>query len=526
MDYQAIMSMLLRHRTYEEISTSVGCSRRDIATVKKAIGVHGITAQSFASMSTKDFEQFFPDRRKNISSEYADPHFAQVVEEMKRNRFFRLQQGWVNYVAGSSQLKKYSYSQYCALFNQYVRTNDLVATLQHQPGKALFVDWAGPTLSVVDMVTGEVFKAYFFVASLPYSGLVFCQAFADMKQQSWNRAHVNALEFIGGVTQLIVPDNAPTASHRAGRQDREVVITRSYRQLAEHYGTAILPARANKPTDKAHVEKMVQTVETRILGYLGKETWTSFEELNEAVSERLVDINENLRRVDRSTRRELFEAEEAGALQPLPAQRYEDVEYKQLKVGRNYHVMSDYQYYSVPYMLAGKTLSARITATRVSLFDGNELVCEHPRKHGRRGQYSTELSHAPKQHQDIHGLWSRQWFLDNARSHGPATVKVITQVLDRNEIEAQAYLACRNILTELGRRKKVTLEAACQELLKINGFASYSSLKRVMATLAAAKDEPATTGPAAQNTKNQEPAQGLLGAFVRDAEHYKGRGQR
>ncbi|ALQ29472.1 hypothetical protein ATC04_02240 [Arthrobacter sp. YC-RL1] len=213
-------------------------------------------------------------------------------------------------------------------------------------------------------------KAYFFVASLPYSGLVFCKAFSTMKQESWNQAHVNALSFYGGVPQLIVPDNAHTATRRRRGKDSEVVVTAAYRQLAEHYQCAIVPARKNRPRDKAHVERMVQAVETRIIGYLASQTWSCLDELNDAVHERLVDLNDRLRRVNGSTRRELFEAEEAALLAPLPDDPFESVEYKQLKVGRNYHVTSDYQHYSVPYELAGKILSVRMTARTVSMFDG------------------------------------------------------------------------------------------------------------------------------------------------------------
>ena len=171
-----------------------------------------------------------------MSADYADPHFAQILEEMKHNRFFKLQQGWVKYVAGTSTQKKYSYSQYCALFNRFAATNDVVATLQHEPGKAMFVDWAGPTMQVLDTVTGETFKAYFFVASLPFSGLIFCKAFSDMKQHAWNEAHVNALEFIGGVVQMIVPDNAATATHRRKRGDKEVVVTKLYLLEVKGFG--------------------------------------------------------------------------------------------------------------------------------------------------------------------------------------------------------------------------------------------------------------------------------------------------
>lgn len=156
-------------------------------------------------MTAADIDRLFPDGRKAVSQAYADPHFAQVVEEMKRNRFFTLQQGWVKYLGSNSDRKKYGYSQYCELFYRFAAVTDVVATLQHEPGKAMFVDWAGPTLPVVDTVTGEAGKSYFYVVSMPFSRLVF----ANMKQEVWNQAHVNALVFIGRVPQLIVFSYVP-----------------------------------------------------------------------------------------------------------------------------------------------------------------------------------------------------------------------------------------------------------------------------------------------------------------------------
>ena len=251
--------------------------------MKKAIATAGITADRFASMTAADIEELFPDGRKTVSQDYADPHFAQVIEEMKHNRFFTLQQGWVKYLGDPASRR-----------NTATRSTANCSTgsppsptswPRCNTNRARRCSWTGsarPCRSWT-LVTGETSKAYFFVASLPYSGLVFCQAFSNMKQEAWNQAHVNALAFIGGVPQLIVPDNARTATHKRTRADNEVVVTKSYRQLAEHYQTAIVPARSNRPRDKAHVERMVQAVESRVIGYLASETWTSFEELNDAV---------------------------------------------------------------------------------------------------------------------------------------------------------------------------------------------------------------------------------------------------
>ena len=202
------------------------------------------------------------------------------------------------------------------------------------------------------------------------------------------------------------------------------------------------------------MESGVNTVNKRVIGYLAEDVWTTVSELNEAIAERVHEINHDIRRTDGSTRFERFTAEEAPLLIALPDEAFEHVEWKQCKVGRNYHVTADYQHYSVPWKLAGQLLRVRMTSTRVSVFDGQQVVAEHRRKHRRKGQYSTSPEHVPPQHRDVSGLWSRRWFTDRAASFGPATEAVIGQVLDRHQIEAQGYLDCQNILETLGKRNR------------------------------------------------------------------------
>ena len=113
----------------------------------------------------------------------------------------------------------------------------------------------------------------------------------------------------------------------------------------------------------------------------------------------------------------------------------------------------------MPYKLTGQILKVRLTGVKVTVFDGEAVACEHPRKHGRKGQYSTLAEHVPKQHQNIDGLWSPKWFLDRARPFGPATVAVITAILERAKIPAQAFLDCQNILSGLGKNNRGLLAA-------------------------------------------------------------------
>ena len=114
------------------------------------------------------------------------------------------------------------------------------------------VDWAGDTMGIVDTDTGERIPAYLFVSVLPYSGYAYAEAFLDMKQESWIAAHVNAYRFYGGVTRILTPDNLKTGVIKNTKD--ETIINRAYREMAEHYGTAVIPGRPRKPKDKAFVE--------------------------------------------------------------------------------------------------------------------------------------------------------------------------------------------------------------------------------------------------------------------------------
>ncbi|MHB2024868.1 MAG: Mu transposase domain-containing protein, partial [Mycobacteriales bacterium] len=186
---------------------------------------------------------------------------------------------------------------------------------------------------------------------------------------------------------------------------------------------------------------------------------------------------------------------------------------------------ADYQHYSVPYRLAGRGLRVRLTTSALTVFDGADIVCEHRRLKGRKGQYSTLAEHVPARHRDVEGLWSRRWFIDRARAFGPATVTVIEQLLDRHVIEAQGYLDAQNILSGLGKRNRARLEAACQELINAGGHATYSTLKRIMAAIDSDAKAARPIVAAASSARRGDPKAVGPEVFVREASHYTTGGQ-
>ncbi len=128
---------------------------------------------------------------------------------------------------------------------------------------------------------------------MTYSQYTYVEAFLDMKQQSWIKAHIHMYEYFGGVAKILVPDNCKTAViHNGKRKDQQ--INQTYQELAEHYGTAIIPARVRSPKDKPNAEGTVGNISTWITAALRNEQFFSLAELNQAIRKKLLTFNQKL----------------------------------------------------------------------------------------------------------------------------------------------------------------------------------------------------------------------------------------
>lgn len=70
-----------------------------------------------------------------------------------------------------------------------------------------------------------------------------------------------------------------------------LVINRTYHEMAEHYGTVIIPARVCRPKDKPNVEGSINSVSTWILAALRNETFSTLNELNNAIRGKIKALN-------------------------------------------------------------------------------------------------------------------------------------------------------------------------------------------------------------------------------------------
>jgi len=133
----------------------------------------------------------------------------------------------------------------------------------------------------------------------------YAEATRTQRVADWIGSHVRAFAFFGGVPRLVVPDQLRTGI--TGPCRYEPGLQRSYEEMAQHYGTAVLPARPGSPRDKAKVEAGVLVAQRWILARLRNQTFFSLPELNARIAELLGEMNDRPMRLYGASRRELFE---------------------------------------------------------------------------------------------------------------------------------------------------------------------------------------------------------------------------
>jgi transposase len=176
------------------------------------------------------------------------PDFGGVHRELRR-KGVTVELLWMEYKQAYPD--GYQYSRFCWLYRQWAGRVDLVMRHQHRAGDKLFVDYAGQTIPIYPP-DAPVWQAELFVAVCGASNFTFAEATTSQRLECWIGSHVRCFEALGAVPALLVPDNLRAGVTQAHRY--EPLANRSYAEMAAHYGTAILPARAGKPRDKAKVE--------------------------------------------------------------------------------------------------------------------------------------------------------------------------------------------------------------------------------------------------------------------------------
>ena len=477
--YREILRLSSLNLSQQNIADSCNVSKKTVNRVLKRAKELGISWPLDANETDAVLAEKFFHSAKQVKTNKRMLDYDYIRKELLRNGVSK-KLLWTEYMeeCRANGDEPLMYSQFCYHIQQDEQKHRATMHINRKPGEQVEVDWAGDPAMIIDPDTGEIIKAYIFVGVMTYSQYAYVEAFLDMKQRSWINAHVHMYEFFGGVARILVPDNCKTAVvHNGGWKDQQ--LNETYQELAEHYGTAIIPARVRTPKDKTNAEGTVGNISTWITAALRNEQFFSLNELNHAIHDKLNQFNRKLFQKKEGSRLSLFLEEEKPLLSPLPATRFELSDWKTATVQFNYHISVDRMLYSVPYEYIKKKVDVRVTDTTIEIFYNHNRIASHRRLKGCPGQYSTITEHMPEDHQK-YLEWNGDRFRKWAERIGTSTYAAVNAILTSKAVEQQTYRSCMGLLKLTEKYSDELLEAACKKALSYTASPSYKSIKNIL----------------------------------------------
>jgi transposase len=415
--------------------------------------------------------RLFPPRAiKNILRK-PEPDWVEIHEELKR-KGATLQVLHEEYLAEHPD--GINYSLFCQRHREFKQTLKSHMRQTYVAGDRVFVDYAGPTMPIFEQALGNTLHAQIFVGVLGASNYIYAEAHWSQKLPDWIAAHVRMFEHFGGVPGVVVCDNLKSAVIKASRT--EPVINATYQNMADHYGTVILPARARKPKDKSKAENGVLIIERWILFRLRKRVFSSLGELNEAIRLLLIEVNSRPFKKLPGNRQSAFDAIDKPALMPLPSVHYEYAEFRKVRVGMDYMVEVDGRPYSVPDALRGREVELRLTATTVEVLCKGQRVASHVRSASNKP--SIDPLHMKDAHRHF-GLWNAADSLEWAQQAGAQVhgfLQVLLAAARTHEHGYRATTGLKKLASDFGNER---LNAACQRGIEI-GATTLSSIRSIL----------------------------------------------
>lgn len=509
-DVKKTLEMRDKGYSQRQIAKSLRISRETLRKIFSACDAKQISWSSVQNLNEQDIQNLLFEIEPSLNLGIKQPDLDHVHKELlKPGTTLKLL--WDEYVTDcrSSKVPFYKYSFFCEKYRDHVMKNNLTMHISHKPGKEMMVDWNGTTMLVWDRYTGEAMTAYLFEACLPFSMFCYVQACPSMKMQDWIDCHINAYAYFDGVSKILIPDNLKTGVE-SNKKYEDPVLNKTYQEMADHYGTTIMPARPRRPRDKAAAEASVYNATIAIVGKLRNRKFFSFEELNGAIREELDKLNEESFQKREGSRKTVYLEEELPFMQKLPSTPFELSEWKKAKVQLNYHISVEKMNYSIPYEYVGKYVDVKLTKSSVVVFYKMNQICSHKRLYGRVNQYSTNESHMPENHRRFQ--WNKDRFIQWSINIGPNTNIVIEKLFERCRIEEQAYKGCLSILKLADRYGSARLESACELAVRHISQPGYKNIRMILESNQDMKEK-----------KDKDNDHTDAHAFVRGADYYGGK---
>ena len=479
-DYREILRLASDPRNGQRsIAAIVHSSRDTIREVLKAAKEADVKWPLDELVTNEALKGILFPGRASMEVSYTAPDYSRIHQELAKPGV-NLTLLWTEYcrrceLEGTTP---YMYTQYCEKYRRWARVTKATMRIQHKPGDVMQVDWAGNTLDIHDSVSGDISKAYLFVAVLPCSCYTYVEVCGDMRLETWLMCHVHAYSYFGGVTRLLVSDNLKTGVTSNTRY--ETILNRSYQEMAEYYDTAIVPARVEHPKDKSLAEGTVKFASTWILAALRDFRFFSVMEAQDAAQEKLEELNSRPFKKREGSRKSAYLDEERSFMRPLPNEPYEPAVWTgELLVGNDYLVSDGLNKYSVPFDLIGEKVVLRLTKQAVEVFYRGSRAAIHLRSQTVQREPIVKPEHMPQEHRKYLN-YTAEAFTEWAVSIGENTSSVVRYFLSIGKEPEQGFKFCAS-MTKLAERYGVQrLEKACGRLLAFTSSPSIRTLTSIL----------------------------------------------
>jgi transposase len=238
-----------------QVARAMGCSKTAVSDCLRRAAAAGLNAwEAIEALDEEELEKrLYPSARdggappKTVQRPL--PDWARVREELaRRDHQVTLALLWQEYK--TEHPEGYQYSQFAELYRRFEKKLSVVLRQAHRAGEKVFVDFCDG-IALIDPITGERVATQLFVGALGASSYTFAVATLSQQLPAWLDCHVRMYEFFRGASSLTICDNLRAGVTHPDRYEAEV--NHSYRELAAHYNTCVIPTRVRKPRDKAYV---------------------------------------------------------------------------------------------------------------------------------------------------------------------------------------------------------------------------------------------------------------------------------
>ena len=211
--YRKILKMHAENVSLRSIAMFTQHSRQKITEIVELAEKKGVKIPLEEEMTDPWLEDFlYPEKKQEASGRHL-MDFEYIHQELaKPNITLTLLHDEYVREAYNTQRIPYAYRTFAEHYRDYAMKYKATMRIRRKPGEILEVDWAGTTLSVIDSDTGEKRNVYVFIATLPCSQLFYVEGSYRMDLPSWIRLHQHTFEYLGGIPQILVPDNLKTVS--------------------------------------------------------------------------------------------------------------------------------------------------------------------------------------------------------------------------------------------------------------------------------------------------------------------------